>query len=269
MGFSIFGTFIPYYGFFILIGIVCATTLGFFLCKKLNLSTDDFIILIAYLISFGFLGAKILYILISIKKIDFSQVFKNLEAFNNFIASGFVFYGGLIGGFFALLFIHKIHKIDLKDYIKILAPSLCLAHAFGRIGCSFAGCCYGKPTTFPLFFEYSKSIVAPNGIKLFPVQGIESFFLFILAFLLLILLLKNHSCPVHLIYIATYSILRFILEFFRGDAERGKLFFLSTSQIISLILFLGVGFYFFKNYRLYFKNSQKKIRTLEILNNIH
>ncbi len=240
MGFSIFGTFIPYYGFFILLGIVCASTLGFFLCKKLKLNTDDFIIIAAYLFAFGFAGAKILYILISIKRIDFSEVFKSLESFNNFLASGFVFYGGLLGGLLALPFVQKVHKIKIDSYIRILAPSLSLAHAFGRIGCSFAGCCYGKETNLPLYFEYRESLVAPNGIKLFPVQGIESFCLFLLTIILVILILKNHSCSTHLIYILAYSVLRFILEFFRGDAERGKLFFLSTSQIISLILFFTV-----------------------------
>ena len=258
LGFSIFGTFIPYYGFFILLGIVCACSLGFFLCKKLNLNTDDFIIIAAYLFAFGFAGAKILYILVSIKYIDFSEVFKSLESFNNFLGSGFVFYGGLLGGLLALLFVQKVHKIKMNSYIRILAPSLSLAHAFGRIGCSFAGCCYGKATNLPLYFEYSESIVAPNGIKLFPVQGIESFCLFILTIILVILILKNHSCSTHLIYILTYSVLRFILEFFRGDAERGKLFFLSTSQIISLILFFGVIFCFFCNHKVSKKTELKR-----------
>ena len=112
MGFKLFGTFIPYYGFFILIGIVCAFTSGYFLCKKLPLNIDDYIIICAYLVSFGFVGAKILYILISINNIDFHSVFSSVENFNNFFNSGFVFYGGLIGGFLALFLVKKIHKIQ-------------------------------------------------------------------------------------------------------------------------------------------------------------
>ena len=240
MGFSFLGTFIPYYGFFITIGIVCAGSLGFFLSKEINLNPDDFILISAYLVTFGFVGAKILYILVSIKQIDFSQVFKSLKSFNSFFTSWFVFYGGLLGGFFALFFVYKIHKIEIDSYLKVLAPCISFAHAFGRLGCSFAGCCYGKITELPIFFEYTKSIVAPNGVKLFPVQGIESGCLFILTFILVILILKNHSCKTHLIYISAYSVLRFCLEFFRGDELRGRVFFLSTSQIISLILFLSV-----------------------------
>ena len=106
----------------------------------------------AYLVAFGFVGAKILYILVSIKQIDCSQVFKSLESFNSFFSSGFVFYGGLLGGFFALFFVYKIHKIEIDSYLKVLAPCISFAHAFGRIGCSFAGCCYGKITELPIFF---------------------------------------------------------------------------------------------------------------------
>ena len=245
MGFKLFGTFIPYYGFFILIGIVCAGLLGYFLCKKLSLNIDDFIIVCAYLLAFGFTGAKLLYIAVSYQNIDFHSVFSSLENFNLFFSSGFVFYGGLIGGFLALFFVKKIHKIQINEYIKILAPSLALAHAFGRIGCSFAGCCYGKETAGNIFFEYNDSLIAPNGIHLFPVQGIESFSLFCLFFLLVLLLLKNKNTKTHIIYIIFYSIDRFILEFFRGDIQRGIYGLFSTSQIISLILFFTMISYLF------------------------
>lgn len=245
MGFKLFGTFIPYYGFFILIGIVCAFTSGYFLCKKLTLNIDDFIIICAYLVSFGFVGAKILYILISINDIDFHSVFSSVENFNNFFNSGFVFYGGLIGGFLALFLVKKIHKIQIQHYIKIIAPCLALAHGFGRIGCSFAGCCYGKVTDGNIFFEYSESLVAPNGVHLFPVQGIESFSLFCLFFLLVLLLLKNKNTKTHIIYIIFYSVDRFILEFLRGDIQRGIYGLFSTSQIISLILFFTMISYLF------------------------
>ena len=242
MGFYILGTFIPYYGFCIVIGLVCAFLLCYFLCKKKNLNTDDFIIICAYLIAFGFFGAKVLYILVSLKKLDYRIIFKSMKNFNYFISSGFVFYGGVIGGAFALLFVKKIHKIDVKSYIPVIVPGLCIAHAFGRIGCSLAGCCHGKLTTGNLYFRYSNSIAAPNNVKLFPVQGIEAFFVFLIGITCFIIVLKNLKFNVLYLYISVYAILRFILEFFRGDAERGFFFFLSTSQIISIFGLLFVIF---------------------------
>ena len=243
MGFYVFSTFIPYYGLCILIGIVCAFFMCYFLCKKEKLDTDDLIIICAYLIAFGFLGAKILYILVSLKSIDFKFVFKSMKTFNLFISSGFVFYGGLIGGFFSLLFVKRIHKINVNNYISILVPGVCIAHGFGRIGCSLAGCCHGKITqNNHFYFMYKKSIAAPNNVKLFPVQGIEAFCIILLGMVCFAFVLKRKKINVTSLYIFVYSILRFILEFFRGDTERGFIFFLSTSQIISIAgVFFGLA----------------------------
>lgn len=235
MGFFIFGTFIPYYGLCIVIGIVCAFLICFFLCKKNSLNTDDLIIICAYLVSFGFIGAKILYIIVSIKSINFKEVFSSMKAFNAFLSSGFVFYGGLIGGIFALWLVKKVHKIDVIKYIPELVPGLCIAHSCGRIGCSLAGCCHGKITTGRLYFRYSHSIAAPNNVNLFPVQGIEAFLVFLIGLICFIIVLKKIKFNVLYLYIAAYSVIRFILEFFRGDKERGFFLVLSTSQIISIL----------------------------------
>ena len=239
MGFHLFGTFIPYYGFFIVVGIGCAFVLGCALCKRRSLHTDDFILLDAYLVAFGFFGAKLLYIIVSFKRIDFSIVFQNLAQFNAFISSGFVFYGGLLGGLLALPFVKKIHHVETGTYISVLAPCLCLAHAFGRIGCSLAGCCYGKPTDGRLYVVYHQSIVAPNDVRLFPVQGIESLCLFILCVVLVAVAVRFSSKTVFAVHLSMYAVLRFILELFRGDTERGAVGPFSISQIISVVLLLG------------------------------
>ena len=214
--------------------------LGYALCKKRSLSTDDFILLDAYLVAFGFLGAKALYIIVSFPATDFSRVFQSIAQFNAFVSSGFVFYGGLLGGLAAFPFVKKVHRVDTRAYMPLLAPCLCLAHAFGRIGCSLAGCCHGKVTAGALYFLYRHSLVAPNNVRLFPVQGIESLCLFVLCAVLIVLALHSSGRTVIAVYITAYSALRFILEFFRGDAERGMVGFLSTSQIISVLLFAGI-----------------------------
>lgn len=261
MGFYIFSKFIPYYGFFILIGIVFAFILGFTLCKVLKHNTDDFIIVCAYLLTFGIFGAKILFIIVSFKDIDFKWVFANLENFNSFLGSGFIFYGGLIGGLIAFLFIKLIHKIPIYNYIKIITPCLAVAHAFGRIGCSFAGCCYGKKTLSNFYFIYSHSISAPNNVKLLPVQGIESVFLFSMAILFTILVLKKVKLNIPALYIVVYSVFRFIIEFWRGDVARGFLGFFSTSQLISFIFIISIfiDFLIKKSIKLSQKKSIQKI----------
>lgn len=243
MGFHLFGLFIPYYGFCIAIGVVSSFLIGLLLCKKNKLSGDELIILYAYLLSFGFIGAKLLYAIVTFKYIDWAETFSSMENFVEFLCAGYVYYGGLIGGFGALFLVQKIHSIQIKKYINILTICLAIAHACGRIGCALTGCCFGKETTGILYFIYKDSYVAPCNIKLFPVQAIESASIFILALVLLIIYLKNSDFINWPVYFITYSILRFILEFFRGDLIRGTFGILSTSQIISLILLTGITIY--------------------------
>lgn len=240
MGFHLFNLFIPYYGFCIAIGVISSFLTGIFLTLKNKSSTDELIIIFVYLLSFGFLGAKILYIIVTFKYIDFSEVFSSLEYFVDFLASGFVFYGGLLAGFAALFLVQKIHSIQIKNHLNVITICLAICHAFGRLGCSLTGCCFGKETSGPLYFLYKNSTVAPNNIKLFPVQGIEAVCILLLALILIIIFVKHPEFTNWPVYFISYSILRFILEFFRGDVIRGNVGVLSTSQIISILILSAI-----------------------------
>lgn len=120
-------------------------------------------------------------------------------------------------------------------------PSVALAQAFGRIGCFLAGCCYGKETESAIGVIFKNSPFAPNGIKLIPTQLISSLLLFILTFVLVRYADKTWRRPFKVagLYMILYSIGRFIIEFFRGDEERGNIGFLSTSQFISIFILIG------------------------------
>jgi phosphatidylglycerol:prolipoprotein diacylglycerol transferase len=122
-------------------------------------------------------------------------------------------------------------------------PSIALAQGFGRIGCFFAGCCYGEEAknNFGIVFHHSE--FAPNDIRLIPTQPISSALNF-LNFFALIFLAKRTKADGQVagFYLIFYSVGRFIIEFFRGDLERGAVGPLSTSQFISVFLFLiGLG----------------------------
>jgi len=258
LGFYLFGAFIPYYGFCIASGIVCAASVSFLLCRRFSLNFDYCIVLCAYFLLFGFLGAKLLYIAISFKTIDFNLAFHDSVYFNYLVSSGFVFYGGLAGGLFAVWFAKKIHHIETEKYIQILCIPASLAHAFGRIGCFLSGCCHGKATESCFSIIYTHSLIAPNGIKLIPVQLIEAVFLFMLAIILLILLLKEFNADLPDIYILSYSIFRFIIEFFRGDKGRGFIGSFSTSQVISIFFTIYATFFLLLHMR---KSTNTKNRS--------
>lgn len=245
---NLFSISVPSYGLMIVIGVVLANIVAFLMIytsqrsnKRLQnleekkLDYNDLFILEAYCILGGFVGAKLLYVLVSFQEIEWNDIL-TLTGFNLFMQAGFVFYGGLIGGILAVIFAGKIHNIDTKLYFNEFILLLPMIHGFGRIGCFMAGCCYGMPyegigaTIFP------ENSFAISGIKLFPVQLVEAIGLFCILGFMLMLKTKFHMKHMVELYCLLYAVLRFILEFFRYDAMRGKLWLLSTSQWISLAM---------------------------------
>ncbi len=153
--------------------------------------------------------------------------------------AGISFAGGLIMGvilFFIahLLIIKKGLKRTLMDAELFICPLL-IAHAFGRLGCFFGGCCYGKPSDsiFAVTFPENSLQHQQYGYitPVLPTQLFESIFLLIL-FTIMIFFIKKYRLVT---YLFSYGIYRFFLEFLRGD-NRGKLSnVLSPSQITSII----------------------------------
>ena len=128
----------------------------------------------------------------------------------------------------------------MLSYLDLALPSVALAQGFGRIGCLLAGCCYGQETDSAFCIVFQNSAYAPNGVPLVPTQIISSVLNF-LHFGLLILFAKKWKKgegQVTGLYFALYSAGRFVLEFFRGDLERGNVGALSTSQFIAIFAFL-------------------------------
>lgn len=256
--FNFCGITIPSYGLMIAIGVVTANLLALFSLKKYKLDGNDFLILEGYVFLGAFIGAKLLYIIASFRSIDWNNIFTNLSYFNDFMKSGFVFYGGLIGGLLFLILGGKLHHINYALYAKHFIFLIPWIHGFGRIGCFLAGCCYGIPYNGIFSVRFPKNSLAPANINLFPIQLAEAIFLFFIA--IIIFLIDNFSTSfthTTAIYFISYSILRFILEFFRYDEIRGKIWNISTSQWISLGLFGGTVIYLYSSYK--HKNKQKKL----------
>ena len=213
----------------------------------------------------GVIGARILYI---ITEWDFFfhkhpwVKFLNIEI-PSIVAiwnGGLVYWGGFVGGLVACVVYAKIKKIPMLYFLDIIANVIPLIQAFGRIGCLFAGCCYGKlmnsQNSFGLRFppgSVAFDTLIDSGLNgkiktymiehnhtwpLFPCQLIESISVF-LIYLILTVVSNNKKFhgQILLNYILLYSVARILIEFFRGDIERGYLLnnTLSTSQFISLI----------------------------------
>ncbi|MEG2116788.1 MAG: prolipoprotein diacylglyceryl transferase, partial [Clostridia bacterium] len=149
---------------------------------------------------------------------------------------GAVFYGGLIGGLAVGFAYLKITKKNSFDYFVIVTPLIPLFHAFGRLGCFFGGCCYGIESNFGFIFTNSL-IESANGVRRFPVQLLEMAVLLVHFAVFFIMYKKKFLKKILLpLYLISYGVCRFFIEFLRGDEYRGFVFNMSTSQFISVLI---------------------------------
>ena len=231
------------YGLMIAIGVLVAYLVGEYRAKKYNLNPDIIVSLTISCLVGGIIGAKLLFYIVEIK-----EIVKNPSILLD-ITNGFVVYGGIIGGILTGYVFCRIKKLEFWKYFDLVMPSIALAQGFGRLGCAFAGCCYGRETDSWFHIVYEESQFAPNGVALLPTQFISSGLNFIHFFLLIFLAKKvKVSGQVAGLYLIFYSIGRFFLEFLRND-PRGAVSTLSTSQFISIFIFIvGGGIFLIRGY---------------------
>lgn len=198
-------------------------------------------------------GAKILYLVTVLPDLfrDLGLIITDPDLFlQRYISGGMVFYGGFFGALLAAWLTARVFHRSLRHFYPVLVPSVALFAGFGRIGCFLAGCCYGRETDLPIGVVFSSSLVAPNGVRLLPVQLMEAAFDFCLFLLLCYLGGKKKWREKLLpVYLLLYAAWRFCIEFFRGDAERGMYGIFSTSQWISLLVVFAGVLYFFRRKR--------------------
>lgn len=227
--FLLFGLRITYYGFI----IAMAMALGVFVaCKNAkfrNLKSDDILILACYILPLAIIGARIYYVIFSDNSYTFGEIFRIWDG-------GMAILGGVIGGAIGAVLYCLIHKKNLLDVGDIVAPSLILGQAIGRIGCYFAGCCYGVEVTDPTlqWFPLSTMIGGHWHYSTFFYESIWNFCGFIV---LLLLLRKNkvrNSGEVIALYFLIYGAGRAWIEGMRGDSL--YIGSLKVSQVLSIIL---------------------------------
>lgn len=226
------------YGLMIGIGFLVSIWLASRQAKKQGIDPERIMDMGVYLLLAAIIGSRLFYVLV-----NFSEFQRNwLDVFAIW-KGGLVFYGGLIGAVAAGIWYVQKHKLPLWKTADVVAPYIALGHMFGRFGCFFAGCCYGAPchTSIGITFTDPHSL-APLGVSLYPTQLLEAGGEFVNFLILLTLYrFRKFDGQVFWTYPALYSILRFTVEFFRGDTARGVYFggAISTSQIVSIMMLCG------------------------------
>ncbi|MBF0290857.1 MAG: prolipoprotein diacylglyceryl transferase [Nitrospinae bacterium] len=163
---------------------------------------------------------------------------------------GLVFYGGVIGAVGALILLARIYKFDVWRFADLAAPGGALGHAVGRLGCFFAGCCYGQPTDVPWAVTFNDiHSIAPIGIPLHPTQLYDALNeLVVFSAITILWPRRKFVGQIWWTWVGLYAVGRAIVETFRGD-PRGALLdgVLSTSQTAAVVAVALALFFYFKN----------------------
>ena len=233
------------YGVFLALAFLCAILITVKLAARDGLPREKIYDLCLWMLLCSLIGSKILMLFTEPEYRDHPLQLISLD----FLRSGGVFYGGLIGAILSGYFLMRRYQLPWWKTADACAPGIAIGNFFGRQGCFAAGCCWGKPTALPWgvkFTELGHEITGvPLDIRLHPTQLYESFAMLLVFFFLLWLHKhRRFNGQVILFYALLYSVIRFAIEFLRDD-PRGDLFGLttltglSTSQLISLIVGAG------------------------------
>jgi len=221
------------FGVMVAIGVLACFILVDYRAKKQGLDADLIFDVGMISLLVGLISSKLLYIVL-----DMPNIIRKGALWSSLIGSGYVVYGGLIGGVLTGLLLLRRKKAPFLPYFDLAAPSIAIAQAFGRLGCLVAGCCYGFTTDTRLGIIYEHSKIAPNGVRLFPTQILSSLGNFVILFILLwYAAQKPKTGRVGALYIILYAVGRFLVEYLRND-RRGEVGFLSLSQFISVVMLI-------------------------------
>lgn len=209
-------------------GMIAAMIFIFIRAGRRNIDFFEISLFFILEVILSALGARLMYVVVTAARMPdiWHLLPESPKAFLNKTGTGFVFYGGLFGALGGIGICRKILRDDADGIVEVSVPAIPLFHMFGRIGCFLAGCCFG---------------IKING-KIVPVQLYEAFGNAVIFVVLLVTQRHSHSSEKQLgLYMVMYAVMRFILEFFRGDEIRGHLWVLSTSQWLSLVIVIPAG----------------------------
>jgi phosphatidylglycerol---prolipoprotein diacylglyceryl transferase len=255
---------LPSYGVLVALGILVGTVVAVLLGRRAGLGADFAVDAVFWMVLGGFAAARLVYM-----GVNWQETLRD-PAGAVLSGGGFVFIAGGVGGAAVLWVLCRRRGVPFPAAADMLAPAVAVAHAFGRVGCFLSGCCYGRVT--PAGWEwagvrYPKLIGADGTLTgsspyvdqlkhglvsradaftqpVYPVQLIEAGF-DLLVFLVLLSIWRRRTGDgrVFVAYILLYAAGRFLLEFLRGDVDRGIWHGLSLSQWSCLAIMAAATWY--------------------------
>jgi phosphatidylglycerol:prolipoprotein diacylglycerol transferase len=243
------------YGVMLGLGFISSWYLGLHYANREGFPYKTTVTAYALAIIFALIGARVAHLITNPETWRYQGFFRAMFGSK---CEGLVAYGGFIGAPLAVwVYVKYVKKLDFWSLADCSAAPICMGLGFTRIGCFLAGCCHGQPTELPWGVVFPKGSQAAGtfgyGTPVHPTQLYESMVGW--AFIPLALFLfkrRKFTGQAFLIMIACYAVARFLIEFIRGDTDRGGFGnhadpTLSTSQFIGLVLIVFVvGFYLYR-----------------------
>src|SRR5438105_9701945 len=262
------------YGILVAAGFLVAMSLAARAAERAGLSRDKVFDLSFGILVAAMIGSRILFIIV-----NWDEYAHDLVGIVQFWKGGLVFYGGVIGAVLFSVWYMRRREMPFLPYADAMGPTVAIGQALGRLGCFSAGCCWGgacdahyafaarfPPESLAYQSQVSTRLItagAPSTIPIHPTQLYEA-----LGCALIFLFLtywrsrKRFHGELLALYLMLYAPLRAVVETFRGDEERGRVFNflggwarhawwnLSTSELISVGIFAaGVAIYVVRSRR--------------------
>jgi phosphatidylglycerol---prolipoprotein diacylglyceryl transferase len=260
------------YGILVAGGFLVAMSLAARAAERAGLSREKVLDLSFGILVAAMIGSRVLFIVV-----NWDEYAHDLLGIFEFWKGGLVFYGGFLGAVLFSVWYMRRNQMSFFPYADTMAPTVAIGQAIGRLGCFSAGCCWGGACDvhYPLAARFPPDSLAyqsqaanhliaagaPTTIPIHPTQLYEA-----LGCALIFLFLtwwrsrKRFHGELLALYLMAYAPLRALVETFRGDEERGRVFNflggfarqawwnLSTSELISIGIFAaGVAIWLFQS----------------------
>lgn len=225
------------YGVLLALAYLVALQLAVARARRRGLDGAKVMDLGIYLIIAALVGAKVMLVIV-----DFRYFVDQPRELLSLARAGGVFYGGLVGALVTAIVLVRRYHLRIWSTADLFAPGIALGHVIGRMGCLFAGCCYGRPTNVPWAITFTNPLAASNvgtplGIPLHPTQIYDAAAELVILIVLLMSERRGRTFEgrTFWLYMLLYGVSRFVIEFYRGD-DRGTVLGVSTSQFVSIVV---------------------------------
>ncbi|MCK4244627.1 MAG: prolipoprotein diacylglyceryl transferase [Candidatus Omnitrophica bacterium] len=220
------------------IAFFSALSVAIILGKKRSFRPKVFVDASFFTLFFAIVGSRLFYVIFNYSSSSNTDLNYMITLF---LHGGNVSFGAILGGAIALfifLYLNRFTRPRFWEALDVFSPPTALGIFFGRLGCFFAGCCHGKPAfglPWAVVYNNPLSACVYKGIPIHPTQLYEAFGALLLFFFLLFLfkkeLFKGQLCWIFFLF---YGVLRFGVEFFRGDPRPMVTPYLSLGQVICI-----------------------------------